>query len=365
MAPANPFHALLSPYATPEQHCQWLHGLLPLDDYRAAPDGWAAQGLAKRLPDLLLGASICSGISLRWADLDEVPVLLVYGGALTVRQAEGCWCLGPGDLLVLNGAKAELRSGAGRDGTDAVLLLCQRRRLVGVALELAGSARPRRAWIERLAHSACFRAGLDGCRDGLLLQAIRLELESLALLLTQGPVLLPFLQPQQRLFRLLALLLFPELALRPSVGSPSASAAASQRSSADPAPAAGVPLEALLLQIQSHLDQPLSLEWLERQSHYSRRALQYAFRRRFQLSPMAWIRQQRLARAHHRLSQPQPGDSVASIARSCGYRHLSSFSKEFQRAFQRRPSELLRASRGVEELTPQEEGGARCLQAPG
>lgn len=212
---------------------------------------------------------------------------------------------------------------------------------MGVALELAGSARPRRAWIERLARSACFRAGFDGCRDGLLLQAIRLELESLALLL------------------------FPELALRPSVGSPSASAAASQRSSADPAPAAGVPLEALLLQIQSHVDQPLSLEWLEWQSHYSGRVLQYAFRRRFQISPMAWIRQQRLARAHHRLSQPRPGDSVASIARSCGYRHLSSFSKEFQRAFQRRPSELLRASRGAEELTRQDEGGARCLQASG
>lgn len=52
-----------------------------------------------------------------------MPVLLVYGGALTVRQAEGGWCLGPGDLLVLNGAKAELRSGASRDGTAAVLLL--------------------------------------------------------------------------------------------------------------------------------------------------------------------------------------------------------------------------------------------------
>jgi AraC-like DNA-binding protein len=126
-----------------------------------------------------------------------------------------------------------------------------------------------------------------------------------------------------------------------------------------------VPLEALLLQIQSHLDQPLTLAWLEQHSHYSRRALQYAFRRRFQLSPMAWIRQQRLARARQRLSCPQPGDSVASIARSCGYRHLSSFSKEFQRAFRCRPSALLRASRGAAELTLEGGGGARRRPAPG
>ena len=46
LALANPFRSLLHAHASPEQHCQWLHDLLPLDDYRAASQGWLAHTVA-------------------------------------------------------------------------------------------------------------------------------------------------------------------------------------------------------------------------------------------------------------------------------------------------------------------------------
>jgi AraC-like DNA-binding protein len=78
---------------------------------------------------------------------------------------------------------------------------------------------------------------------------------------------------------------------------------------------------------------------------YSRRALHYAFRARFDCSPMQWVRQQRLALALDRLQNPLQGESVLGVALACGYRSLSQFSVDFQKTYQRKPSEVLRRGR--------------------
>lgn len=93
-----------------------------------------------------------------------------------------------------------------------------------------------------------------------------------------------------------------------------------------------------------NLADPLNLTILERYSHYSRRSLQYAFRQKFGCTITQWIRSQRLDKAHARFRSPHDGDTVGSIAKSCGYQSTSLFSIEFQKRFHIKPSVLLRSS---------------------
>jgi AraC-like DNA-binding protein len=60
---------------------------------------------------------------------------------------------------------------------------------------------------------------------------------------------------------------------------------------------------------------------------------------------MQWVRQLRMTKAHDRLTNPGPGDTVKAVAAACGYRSLSQFGLDFQRAHGCRPSEVLRSGR--------------------
>ena len=90
--------------------------------------------------------------------------------------------------------------------------------------------------------------------------------------------------------------------------------------------------------IRANLDQPLRLSELEARSHYSSRALQYAFRQRLGCTPRQWIREQRLERAMAQLEQGGRGCSIRMIALACGYRHMGLFSSDFKKRFGLTPS---------------------------
>jgi len=100
--------------------------------------------------------------------------------------------------------------------------------------------------------------------------------------------------------------------------------------------------DALLDYIGANLDQPLRLSDLEARSHYSSRALQYAFRERLGCTPKQWIRQQRLERALEQLQHSERDTPIRAIAWACGYRHLGLFSADFKRRFGCSPSQLRR-----------------------
>jgi AraC-like DNA-binding protein len=134
------------------------------------------------------------------------------------------------------------------------------------------------------------------------------------------------------LARMVVLLLLPELLRMDSV--PSAPVASR---------AARAKLESLVDWIETHLDSPIGLSELEHQVHWSRRSLQYAFRDAYGCSPMQWVRRRRLHRAMQRLTTPQPGDSVGSIARAFGFPSAVAFSREFRRQYDCTPSSVLRA----------------------
>ena len=102
--------------------------------------------------------------------------------------------------------------------------------------------------------------------------------------------------------------------------------------------------ERLLEWLSSRLAEPVSLSDMEARSGYSRRALQRAFQQRFGCGPMQWLRRRRLELALEQLSRADAADSVAAIARRCGYLSLASFSRDFSRVYGRKPSEILQAN---------------------
>lgn len=105
-------------------------------------------------------------------------------------------------------------------------------------------------------------------------------------------------------------------------------------------------LEELTDYMLTRLSEPLNLSILERYSHYSKRSLQYACRRRFGCTITQWIRSQRLDQAYQALKAGIPGQTVSSIAHACGYRSVSLFSIEFQNRFHIKPSVFLRQHKG-------------------
>ena len=94
------------------------------------------------------------------------------------------------------------------------------------------------------------------------------------------------------------------------------------------------------IKANSHL--PLSMTDLERVSNYSSRQLQYSFKAKLNCSPMQFIRSQRLSNALAKLQSKEPGTTVASTARECGYRSTQHFSRDFQNRFGMNPSTVLR-----------------------
>jgi AraC-like DNA-binding protein len=111
---------------------------------------------------------------------------------------------------------------------------------------------------------------------------------------------------------------------------------------AEPSPAALGKLATLVEWIEAHLEESLGLSDLERQVHWSRRTLQYAFRDAYGCSPMQWVRRRRLHRAMQRLTTPQPGDTVAGIGRSLGFHSAVAFSRDFRRQYGCTPSSVFR-----------------------
>ncbi len=100
--------------------------------------------------------------------------------------------------------------------------------------------------------------------------------------------------------------------------------------------------EELVEWARANLNHPINLSQLEKRSGYSRRNLQLAFQQRFGCGPIQWIRQQRLEQARHDLLNPEPEETVATVASRYGFSSLSVFSRDFRAQFGLRPSELLR-----------------------
>ena len=341
---AHPLGNRLQPSASPEQSAQILRNVLPLRYLKALtePASWWHHEGHFPLPAFPIAAWLGSPFLL---DIDPHPhhwLLLHHDGHAELAQNAHGMRLSPGDAVLLPGQSFRLTT----QHCSATALPIDPRHLLQEANAMAppGWFAPPHALPLKQPQSL---ASSDDGHSRALLEAIHQLMPSMVQL---APLQLPLLQallPTQTLLRLLAALVFPDLrdGHAPPLG-PSAGAGPGLRSEH--------PLDPLLTFILGHLQEPLSLSTLERASNYSRRTLQYAFHEHCGCSPMQWIRQQRLARAHQRLLHPQPGDTVTAISAACGYRSLSRFNVDYKRAYGAKPSTVLR--QGALPPTPQTPG---------
>jgi AraC-like DNA-binding protein len=126
------------------------------------------------------------------------------------------------------------------------------------------------------------------------------------------------------LYRILAVMLAPETlaAAFPRCSTAASSAALSQ----------------VTEYIVGHLDRPITLSDLERESGLSTRTLQVAFRKVHGCSPREWIRRRRLLMARERLLAAGNRLSVAEVALACGFTRPSSFAAAYEERFGEAPS---------------------------
>jgi transcriptional regulator GlxA family with amidase domain len=81
---------------------------------------------------------------------------------------------------------------------------------------------------------------------------------------------------------------------------------------------------------------------LAQEVHLTVRALQYGFKRDFDMPPMAYLRQARLRCAHAALlASSAEITTVRAVALECGYLHMSRFAATYRQAFGEPPSKTL------------------------
>jgi len=96
--------------------------------------------------------------------------------------------------------------------------------------------------------------------------------------------------------------------------------------------------------IETHAGQPLTLSQIAMAAGVTARALQYAFRRHYGTTPIGYLRQVRLDRAHQelRIADPAAGLTVHAVARRWGWSDSSKFTAAYQQQYGQLPSRTLR-----------------------
>lgn len=122
--------------------------------------------------------------------------------------------------------------------------------------------------------------------------------------------------------------------------------AVTEPTAADRNDAHPVMLRRALAYIDDHADQPVTVADIAAAAHVTVRALQYAFRRRLDTTPLAHLRRVRLARAHQDLLHADPGEgvTVTEIATRWGFWHPGRFAAFYRETYSRSPHRTLRGS---------------------
>ncbi|WP_052226500.1 helix-turn-helix transcriptional regulator [Microbacterium mangrovi] len=92
--------------------------------------------------------------------------------------------------------------------------------------------------------------------------------------------------------------------------------------------------------IDEHLCEPITVHDVAAAARLSVRGVQYGFRKAYGMSPMAYLRAERLAAVRRDLlaADPVAGATVAGIARQWGFAHLGRFAGAYRDAYGESPS---------------------------
>lgn len=94
--------------------------------------------------------------------------------------------------------------------------------------------------------------------------------------------------------------------------------------------------------IHAHLQEPLTLACIAQASGASVRALAMAFQEYHNLSPMAYVRRERMEAAHNELRHASPDIRVTDIAFRWGFGHLGRFCAEYKARYGETPMQSLK-----------------------
>lgn len=99
--------------------------------------------------------------------------------------------------------------------------------------------------------------------------------------------------------------------------------------------------------IHDHLDQAIALEDIARAAGVSMRGLQQGFRNVRDTTPMTFLRDARLDRAHRDLQSAAPGSTVTAVAMRWGFVHLGRFAQAYRLRYGCSPGRTLAMARGA------------------
>ncbi|MEV1022038.1 AraC family transcriptional regulator [Streptomyces sp. NPDC050264] len=95
--------------------------------------------------------------------------------------------------------------------------------------------------------------------------------------------------------------------------------------------------------MEEHAREPLTVAEIAAAAHITVRALQYAFRRHLDTTPLAHLRRIRLSLAHHELlaADPSSGATVTAIAAGWGFYHPGRFASLYRASYGQPPRRAL------------------------
>ncbi len=315
----------------PRAFASLLQEALPLMELQPLePAGtWWFYGANLHLGTMVATAWTAKPLRAAFSDRRDRIVVLGYGGEQRLRQASRTWHCGIGCCLLMAKAPCTMESSL----SSAVAFALSDEQLLQAAMSMGGYHHQPSGWQDILDQAHGWSPPENPSAPSLL-SALRQTVDTAGQLSGYGRGLLESLQLDDQIHRLMAAMLLPDLREEKSLDR----LRHRQRQGRDA-------FDELIDYIKQNLGSPLTLSVLESRSHYSRRALQYAFAERLGCGATQWIKNQRLDLARRRLENPTPTDSVGSIAKECGYRSLGLFSVDFQQRFFVKPSQLLRESR--------------------
>ncbi|WP_216902949.1 helix-turn-helix domain-containing protein [Synechococcus sp. CCY 9618] len=291
--------------------------------------GWWFYGDSLILGSIPAIAWTARPMRLCFGEQRQLMVFIGYGGEQRVRQGSRTWRCRSDSCLLMASTTCSLESSL----SSAVAFPLSHERLLHTAMSMGGLNHKPGGWNQHLEQAHGWSLPGDPAAPSLQ-AALRQVIATAGQLSSYGNGLLERLQLDDQIYRLLAAMLLPELREEKTLDR----LLHRQRQGRDA-------FDELIDYIRQNLGEPLNLTLLESRSHYSRRALQYAFVERMGCTATQWIRKQRLDKAREHLEKPRPTDTVGSISRECGYRSLGLFSVDFQQRFHVKPSQLLRESR--------------------
>lgn len=164
-------------------------------------------------------------------------------------------------------------------------------------------------------------------QQGKMLSLLRRSLQLIDLAILNGPIVPQQLGLDDKLKRLMALLIYPQLTT--ANGAPKDHWGKQEHAA----------FETLLATMQDDLLGDWTLGRMEREAGLSRHQLQHLFESTFGCGAMEWLRHQRLCWARHQLDT-SPSIPLSQLALQCGFLDLQAFRQAFENQFQMAPENI-------------------------